>query len=718
MLPKMQSSQCIAGRPAVLHTWVTLRHGEKLMNNNQTMARSCSVLLGNRKAARKSAIRATLSAESETQRRKEKSVATGHGSNGSASRLGETKLNSQEEKGSRVRRYGALDYIEFVQDFFKDDGGPPRWFCPVQRGQEGPAPLLLFLPGLLDAGSGLLFHYESLGRLFELRCLHIPNMDRTPVEGLVPLVEGTVREEARQFPGRPIYLVGENFGGSLALAVAARNPRLDLVLILLNPSTSFEKSALQILLPAIQALPTQIFTVAPFLLGSLLSDPNRLTSSKISSSLPSYETAQQVFDSLRRVVSVLEKMVSSLSKETLLWKLQMLNSSAKYANSRLQDLKADVLVLASNQDRLLPSLEEARRLTKTLPNCTYRQHEESSHSLLLEGDFDLATAIKRPGMYRQTAVKDIVANFVPATEDEINTLYEDTRLLRKLLSPVFFSTGADGKVVEGLSRLPSKGPLLFVGNHSLYAMDLKTMISTLLKDRKMVLRGLAHPIAFVKELIEENPKIFEGDTGRLYGAVPVSGRNFYKMLARGENVVLYPGGSREALHRKGETHKLIWPDQPEFVKMASRFGATIIPMATVGEDDILDIVLDLDEMTSLPLVGDSIRDYFESMPKLRTDMDGEISKQPSHTPLVVPKLPGPGRLYIIFGKPIPMEGNRQYFKDPKNVNAAYLELKGEVEALMSYLLKKREEDPYRSFLPRILYEASLGEDVQAPTFKP
>lgn len=56
--------------------------------------------------------------------------------------------------------------------------------------------------------------------------------------GLVSLVESTVREEAAQVPGRPIYLVGENFGGSLALAVAARNPRLDLVLVLLNPCES------------------------------------------------------------------------------------------------------------------------------------------------------------------------------------------------------------------------------------------------------------------------------------------------------------------------------------------------------------------------------------------------------------------------------------------------------------------------------------------------
>ena len=33
---------------------------------------------------------------------------------------------------------------------------------------------------------------------------------------------------------------------------------------------------------------------------------------------------------------------------------------------------------------------------------------------------------------------------------------------------------------------------------------------------------------------------------------------------------------------------MFWPDQPEFVRMASRFGASIIPFGVVGEDDICD----------------------------------------------------------------------------------------------------------------------------------
>lgn len=49
------------------------------------------------------------------------------------------------------------------------------------------------------------------------------------------LIERTVRSESYCFPSRPIYLAGESLGACLALAVAARNPDVDLVLVLANP---------------------------------------------------------------------------------------------------------------------------------------------------------------------------------------------------------------------------------------------------------------------------------------------------------------------------------------------------------------------------------------------------------------------------------------------------------------------------------------------------
>lgn len=60
-------------------------------------------------------------------------------------------------------------------------------------------------------------------------------------EDLVTFVEETLKFEHALFPNRPIYLVGDSFGGCLALAVAARNPAIDLVVILSNPGQFFLK---------------------------------------------------------------------------------------------------------------------------------------------------------------------------------------------------------------------------------------------------------------------------------------------------------------------------------------------------------------------------------------------------------------------------------------------------------------------------------------------
>lgn len=47
------------------------------------------------------------------------------------------------------------DYLDNAKDMIKPDGGPPRWFCPVECGRPlKDSPVLLFLPGnpSLDTG--------------------------------------------------------------------------------------------------------------------------------------------------------------------------------------------------------------------------------------------------------------------------------------------------------------------------------------------------------------------------------------------------------------------------------------------------------------------------------------------------------------------------------------------------------------------------------------
>ncbi|KAL4589812.1 hypothetical protein LXL04_002722 [Taraxacum kok-saghyz] len=51
-------------------------------------------------------------------------------------------------------------------------------------------------------------------------------------------------------------------------------------------------------------------------------------------------------------------------------------------------------------------------------------------------------------------------------------------------------------------------------------------------------------------------------------------------------------GSRSDLPESsyfGEEYQLFWPDQPEFVRMAAKFGAVIVSFGAIGEDDLVEI---------------------------------------------------------------------------------------------------------------------------------
>lgn len=63
-----------------------------------------------------------------------------------------------------------------------------------------------------------------------------------------------------------------------------------------------------------------------------------------------------------------------------------------------------------------------------------------------------------------------------------------------------------------------------------------------------------------------------------------------------------------------------------------------------------------------------------------------------------------------------LAGLHDYINDKEVVDTLYGQVKSDVEAGLSYLLKKREEDPYQHFVPRIIYEKTSGK--QAPTFDP
>ncbi|CAN6167598.1 unnamed protein product [Urochloa humidicola] len=618
------------------------------------------------------------------------------------------------------RRRGVREYVEAAREMTRrKDGGPPRWFSPLEcAGAErvAGAPTLLYVPGIDGVGLGLIRHHEKLAKMFELWCLHIPVEDRTSFEGLVEYVETTVKSESSRAPNRPVYLVAESVGACIALAVAVRNPDIDLVLILVNPGTSFHKSQLQTLSAFLDLVPEPFHLTTPQLLNFLTGNFVKMPPTFVGRGFSVEEAGQTLSELTSSLLASLMSLVHIFPKESIIWKLKMLKTASSFVNSRLHAVKAQTLVLASGNDELLPSSQEAERLRGALEKCRTRLFRENGHKILLEAEFDLAATIKGAGYYRRSRKTDFVSDYLPPTADELQQAINRDRVLYFITDPVLLSTLPDGKIVRGLAGLPREGPAILVGYHMLLGLELGAMVTGVLRSTGVHIRGLAHPFMFDKNSEKLMPDSAYFDLHRIMGAVPVTGPNFYKLLADKEFVLLYPGGAREALHRKGEEYKLFWPEQPEFVRMASRFGATIIPFGVVGEDDICDLLLDYDDLQKLPFYDMLDKALNRDGLNLRTDSMGEVKDQGMHPVVLAPKVPG--RFYFIFGKPIETRGREKELRDKEEAQKLYLQVKFEVESCINYLKEKREKDPYRSILPRLLYQAVHGPNAEIPTFEP
>ncbi|KAH1105851.1 hypothetical protein J1N35_009619 [Gossypium stocksii] len=645
------------------------------------------------------------------------------GGNGSLKSRIEKKMGCEELELLWDDGYGTntvKDYVDAAKDMIKPDGGPPRWFCPVECGRPiKDSPLLLFLPGLDGVGMGLILHHKPLGKVFEVQCLHIPVHDRTPFEGLVKLVEETVRLEHASRLNCPIYLVGDSIGGCLALAVAARNPSIDLLMILVNPATSLGRSRLQPFLPILEAFPDGLHVrTIPFLLSLVIGEPLKMAEVGVERRLLPTQKIERISSNLTALLPFYSGLADILPTETLIWKLKLIKSASAYTNSRLHAVKAEVLVLASDKDHLFPSGEEALRLKKLLPNCMIRIFKDNGHTLLMEDSINLLTVIKGTCKYRRSKSHDFTKDFLPPSMSEYRYTFNNVfGFLNFASCSSLFSTMENGKIVKGLAGVPDEGPVLLVGNHMLMGMDLSSLCEAFLREKKILVRGVAHPELFWGNFHTSSNVFNFFDLMKVMGAMPVSPKSLLKALSTNSHVLLYPGGAREALHRKGEAYKLFWPNQPEFVRFAAQFGATIVPFGAVGEDDMAKVVFDYYDYMKIPMLNDRIKEVIRNGGvQIRDKAKGEVASQEIFIPGMIPKIPG--RFYYLFGKPIKLKGREDLVENRESANEVYLQAKAEVESCIGYLLKKREEDPFRSIINRLIYRTFYAPLHQVPSFKP
>jgi len=234
--------------------------------------------------------------------------------------------------------------------------------------------------------------------------------------------------------------------------------------------------------------------------------------------------------------------------------------------------------------------------------------------------------------------------------------------------------------VVGLDRVPADYPCFYVMNHSLMGIEMPSFIHLLYKEKGIFVRGLADHFHWMGP---------HGPFLRALGAVDGNRSNVDLLMANCQNVLVYPGGGAEILKSsKVERYTLMWKNRLGFARMAIKNKYPILPCASVGSEDMLDIMLDI------PM------SVIKSVPSI---------------PLVKPN--SLQKIYFWFGEPIPTE---QYGGDSENdefANEVRDKTKAAIETGIKELQEKQSNDPDRYFIDRVGKQIREVQAKAEETFK-
>ncbi|MGM7643335.1 lysophospholipid acyltransferase family protein [Nocardia ignorata] len=234
----------------------------------------------------------------------------------------------------------------------------------------------------------------------------------------------------------------------------------------------------------------------------------------------------------------------------------------------------------------------------------------------------------------------------------------------------------------GLENIPAEGPVLIVANHNLLGgIDAPLLMPAILRERGRLVRGLAEHVLMVPGVREILHR---------FGAVRGTRSNCLALLERGEAVVVFPGGGREAIRRKGEKYVLKWEGRTGFARMAIQAGVPIVPLAMIGIDDAFDIVFDGQHPVMSPLR------WTCQLLGINPELNPPLVKGIGPTPI-----PRPERFYYSAGAPIdptPWIGT-------DDIDSAAADLRDVVqkslEEELQFLFSERERDTGRGLIGRL-----------------
>lgn len=243
--------------------------------------------------------------------------------------------------------------------------------------------------------------------------------------------------------------------------------------------------------------------------------------------------------------------------------------------------------------------------------------------------------------------------------------------------------------VRGLGNLPTRGPYILVGNHSggAYTPDAPIFVAAFLRYWGMStpLRPLAHNLLFSLSSLR-------AFMGRL-GVLPASPKNAAQALARGDILLVYPGGDYESQRPFSESRKVDFNGRNGFIRLALEQGVPVIPVVSHGANETV-ITLTRGEWLA-KVTGLTHLTRTKVLPFRLSFPFGVV-------PAFVPHVPLPSKITIEVGHP--MAWGHFGPDDAKNetlVEALYEDIVGVMQGTLDGLYRERP-NPYAARTSRTL----------------
>lgn len=228
------------------------------------------------------------------------------------------------------------------------------------------APLVL-VPGI--DGSGHMYHRQvpRLERRFAVTTVRLRD-EAVRMGELVDDLHGAVL--AASPDQGPVTLIGESFGGALAMSYALAHPARVGRLVILNSFACIESRGRL-------WLAHQLLRVTPWRVMPLVRELN----------------ARRMYSpqSGRDEIRLANELLRGSTRQGYRSRIGMLRDYD--LRPRLGELAAPVLFLAADRDTLVPSVAQAQLMRSLAPRSTVRILEGHGHSCLVAPDLDLAAIL-------------------------------------------------------------------------------------------------------------------------------------------------------------------------------------------------------------------------------------------------------------------------------------------------------------------------------------